>query len=331
MAQSIADYFGGLNALQDQQVLASQGRQNLINETYKPFDKELLVKALAEGGSLSNAPSMTENAMFAMTPDTFQTTMKNYVPLSKRISDAVQLNDMVTGNSANLKSATQLEQARLQGAQHNIGTAAQMLEKDQNLEQRTQQHADTLAQSDKQHTQTLAEQKRQHDATYHLGMEHLKLTASQYKYARDAQAALLQGGQPPAGSQTDVATVGAMDKQLKELGALNKDGTKFDIGEVSAEQKTPALQAYMVREAAKGLPYMQRYNVSESHQPYLGGYKQLVLGSDGWHGVAVGRDGKEQATNTPVVPFVQRPKPRASGGAGSAGYTQQPGYGYTPE
>lgn len=123
------------------------------------------------------------------------------------------------------------------------------------------------------------------------------------------------------GTTPDPTSMGKFDVELKQFGAISKDGTKFDLSNVPDHNKKSAITAYMRKEAASGLPYNQIYNLDPLHAKHFGGFTQMILGKDGWHGIYT-KDGKQYVTPVPAIPYKQTIKPKASSGGG---------YGGTPE
>lgn len=324
MALNVASYMNDLSGLQANEVAKSQANQLAINNLYKPFDKELLTKALSTGGSLAQAPGFTSDNLWAMTPETFQATMKAQVPITKQISDAVQLNEMVTGNGEARRAATALESARLSGAQQNIGTAASMLKSDQALDESRFQAAAARQFQERE----LGERIRQHNDNVKLGRDRLNLESR--------RLTKLEEGLKNPGMQSHPV----FDPTTSNIFADNANTSLDGTGKIKPGQGEKYLKNYALSDAyADPTPgkVLELQSIltglgSDRNSPIANAYPKLIFAGGvkkpdgsmapyGWY-APIGRDGRytadpNQAVSSKLIWTVHPPRPKSSSSGAS--------------
>ncbi len=218
---SISDMFGQLSPLQNQINQQAQGRAISIAQQYPQFDQALLSKALSEGGALSQGSGFndTSNGLWTLTPEAFKAQMDRQVPLQKQIADAVQLKDLVTGNSKTREELNVLNRSAQQGAFANVGTAANLQnsaldrsQKADQFDQDMQNKRDTLAAHIKESAERnkidwarLTQQDRQWAQEFELKQRNQKMLEETNVWTINAIKAGMSTNQAPNFKNTDLA------------------------------------------------------------------------------------------------------------------------------
>lgn len=275
------------------------------SEALRPIDPETFQSIQA--GNLANAESLASSNLWAMTPEMFKMAMEQRPDLMKQAGQVTSLSDALLGRSATRAGREKLaiEEARMgqqavEGGLRRVG----------DIEGRNLKKTE-LAQRDEQFNREMAFRESDAKERRDIDRARLDLESRRQKFIEGAAA-----GQAIEGTAPDPSMMSRFDSILTQLGAVNpkKAGT-FDLDEVKPGYKKIAIATYMQREAAKGLPFYQPYDIPESQQPFLDGFKQIILGPKGWHGIYKGKDNKAHVTTDPVIPYRQAAKGKGTAGA----------------
>lgn len=303
-----------LKAITDQH---SQVYQQAMN--FGRMNPDVVLKALGDGGSLSNAFGFSSATDIAgLTPDQLMALTQGR-GVDNSLNNAQKTFDSVTG--APEKRAMMLRKgdqqfgvnSQMLSQQNNQDFAAQNANVNNQIQMGTQQAQITNSanianagfenQASRQQEQLASSERI---ASNHMAMEQKKLDLESRKLRFMQQST---GAASIPGTSADAGMINRYDQMLTQYGVLDPKSRELDFGKADPNHRKQVWQVYMQREAAKGLPYNQVYNVPKTAMSDLGGYGQLILGKDGWHGVYV-KDGASQVTNIPVVPY--RPGVRSS-------------------
>ena len=96
---SLADIFGQLTELNKPGAVSEVSKMS-----FGAIDPAILQGAVADGGPLSSAESFANSNAWAMTPETFKTSMQNRPDAMKITGDATTLSDAVFGNRERTKA-----------------------------------------------------------------------------------------------------------------------------------------------------------------------------------------------------------------------------------
>jgi hypothetical protein len=284
--------------------------------TLRAVDPATIQAALANGGSMSGRLGFTNpNELGGMSPAELQAVLSRVPSVEHQLNSQIDLVDKLTGHSQNKQMLLHNANADYQAQQGRIGTgmAADTAAEQSNIvRQDTWNQQDTsmknrqleFAQTDQRTRDHYAETARHNKADEAHKSAALALEASRTRAVKDAAARSLSGQPSVPGTLNDDGLASQLGLRLQELGAWDpkKPDKPLSLGRVEEDKRPLAFQAYMQREAAKGLPYYTSYEVPEASRPYLGGYAKLILGPGGWHGVYA-KDGKNYTTELPVVPY----------------------------
>lgn len=295
-------------------------------QNFGRMNPQVVQEALANGGSLSNSLGFNSSQdVMGLSPSELMTLAQGG-GVNQNLQQAGQSFEMITGGKENREGKRALAQQLFQGGMRGVELGANnQIQVDSANAGRQQSGYNSQFSADVQMEegrQTRAQQKAMHD-------ERLALEASRQVYLNQIAKSAAAGQANNAGTNADEGLALRLDQQLKQYGGISDDG-RLTLESVPLGQRRAALQTYMQREAAKGLPYNQRYAVPKEYQADLGGYERLVLGRDGWHGVysskKPGENTKWHATPNPVVPFRQAPPKGAGSGSSGGAYQAYPTY-----
>lgn len=274
---------------------------------FQPIDPKIVQTMVADGGPLSTYNDFANSGAWALTPENMKTMLSLRPNAMEDVAKAAELSDLVYQNRAKAKLKADMATKQFEAANSRFNTG---LNFGANREQ-NQTSANVANANNQTHLTTTG---MQIASAQKIAAERERTLRNQIKAYRDAATA---GMNTTPGTTANPALLGQLEQRLSSYGVLNsKKSGKFNFGNVSDQNLKPALTTYLQSEIARGLPYNQIYDVKdERHQKALG-YPQLILGVGGWHGIYTGKDGKQYATDLPVVPYRATP-PKVGAGAGA--------------
>lgn len=303
-----------LNAINSQQ---DQVYQKAMN--FGRMNPDVVLKALGDGGSLSNAFGFSSAVDIAgLTPDQLMALTQGR-GADNSLNNAQKTFDAVTGApeqrammlrkgdqqfGVNSQALTQQNNQDFQAQQANAGHSIQLANSQAGLDQQANIANAGYANDASNRAASIASSEK--IASAHMDMEQKKLDLESRKLRFMQQSA---SANSTPGTSADAGMITKFDGMLTQFGVLDPKTRELDFGKADPNHRKQVWQVYMQREAAKGLPYNQVYNVPKTAQADLGGYGQLILGRDGWHGVYV-KDGAAAVSTIPIVPY--RPSAKGS-------------------